>query len=500
MAPVKVLVLHGYAQNASILSKRVNMHSLPLLLPQDSDQFFFWWKMATIRKTCGKDIEFVFIDAPRVLQAADVEGFGIDITDMAPEDALRGWWTSDLSRTRLKEDELDESLAFLRDVLAKDHFEVGIASTRSANIVDESMVQGMTIHPRNSSSQFFCFRTFCIAVAGFLSPNERWARFLKPSYSTPTLHVFGLADPLVSPDQSPIKLISSRFILYTNKRCRIICDSGALDSQRKSKDNSGLVTPMAFVFSGHVISCQEKIDFLRQDPDARGIDSELTLVQCVACNKHIMYTDSRRFARRMFTPNLSSWFLHKLRCGALQEVYEDEIKHADNSVVNVNEDNHSPLNRATAFSAKLQSLPKKHSDTPAVPADHRSRVGRNLLQRGNVETARGEHSIQPTIKDEDRESHDLSISRDMLPLGAQRRCDLLNTDPLVGKVATAPTIADYGIATVAGYMKGVLDTRRLWEWIWWGDLEKHVRMWLADLHALRRSEVNEPGAPGRRSI
>ena len=39
-------------------------------------------------------------------------------------------------------------------------------------------------------------------ISGFLPPNERWARFLAPSYTTPTLHIMGLADPIVSPEQA----------------------------------------------------------------------------------------------------------------------------------------------------------------------------------------------------------------------------------------------------------------------------------------------------------
>lgn len=62
-----------------------------------------------------------------MLQAADLEGFGetaLLAADAAPEDALRGWWSSDVARTRFNEEDLNETLAVLRDILAKDHYDV----------------------------------------------------------------------------------------------------------------------------------------------------------------------------------------------------------------------------------------------------------------------------------------------------------------------------------------------------------------------------------------
>ncbi|KAL5531977.1 FSH3_2 [Sanghuangporus sanghuang] len=165
--------------------------------------------MAAIRKACGKDVEFVFMDAPKVLGADDLEGFG-DLASLAteagPDGALRGWWSSDVARTRFRHEDLNLSLTAFRDALAKDRFDGvfgfsqgGVMAAMLAGLLERPelhppfLIEGKAPHPPLK---------FCVVVAGFLPPNERWARFLTPSYTTPTLHVMGLTDPIVSQEQA----------------------------------------------------------------------------------------------------------------------------------------------------------------------------------------------------------------------------------------------------------------------------------------------------------
>ncbi|KAI5123801.1 hypothetical protein M0805_009096 [Coniferiporia weirii] len=164
--------------------------------------------MAAIRKACAKNVD---LDAPKVLQSADFEGFGLDAApvvtpDAKPEEVLRGWWSSNVERTKYNEDDLDIALAALKDVLAGGHFEGVFGFSQGA--VMGAMLAGLLerpeLHPPflvDGKPPHPPFK-FCISVAGFLPPDERFARFLKPSYSTPTLHVFGLTDPIVSPEQA----------------------------------------------------------------------------------------------------------------------------------------------------------------------------------------------------------------------------------------------------------------------------------------------------------
>jgi Serine hydrolase (FSH1) len=112
-------------------------------------------QLAALRKSFGKDLEFgklhprmiagwwpsdrpclecntVFINAPHVLEPVDLTGHGITLDTLgaseasaAPEDPAlkpRAWYKSDPTRTRA--DGLEESLAFLRDTLKTERFEV----------------------------------------------------------------------------------------------------------------------------------------------------------------------------------------------------------------------------------------------------------------------------------------------------------------------------------------------------------------------------------------
>ena len=75
----------------------------------------------------------MFVDAPHVLMPVDLTGHGgtsldafgaaeASTTSDDPTRMPRGWWRTDPTRTRT--DGLDESLAYLRDILRTQRFEV----------------------------------------------------------------------------------------------------------------------------------------------------------------------------------------------------------------------------------------------------------------------------------------------------------------------------------------------------------------------------------------
>ncbi|RDX48718.1 FSH1-domain-containing protein [Lentinus brumalis] len=192
----KVLVLHGYAQNALIFSKR----------------------MSALRKACGKDIELVFVDAPHVLTPADLAaafnkseesslndlGAPEASTDSDPALAPRGWWKTDAARTKTVG--LEDSILYLRDILRTDHYEgifgfsqgAGMAAIMAAllekpEVFPPFLVDGKPPHPPV---------TFCISAAGFRQESPLCDSIFLPCYSTPTLHIIGRADTLVSEDKS----------------------------------------------------------------------------------------------------------------------------------------------------------------------------------------------------------------------------------------------------------------------------------------------------------
>ncbi|KAI0300429.1 serine hydrolase FSH [Multifurca ochricompacta] len=189
----KVLMLHGYSQNASIFSKR----------------------LAALRKSLGNDLEFVFVDAPHVLLPVDLTGHGTTSLDTfgaveasaTSEDPTlkpRGWWRTDPTRTRT--DGLEESLAHLRDILNGQRFEGVFGFSQGAamaamlaallerpHLHSTFLVDGEPLHPP--------FK-FCVAVSGFKMAGPLSAAVFSEGYATPTLHVLGKNDILVIEERS----------------------------------------------------------------------------------------------------------------------------------------------------------------------------------------------------------------------------------------------------------------------------------------------------------
>ncbi|KAI0631376.1 FSH1-domain-containing protein [Trametes polyzona] len=207
MAAKKVLVLHGYAQNATIFSKR----------------------LGALRKSCGKDVDLVFVDAPHVLTPADLaEAFqtssessslddlgASDTNTNDPAAAPRGWWHVDAERKNTPG--LEDSIKLLRDYLVKDHYDgifgfsqgaamaaIMAALLEKPEVFPPVLVDGKPPHPPF---------TFCIAAAGFRPRSPLCDAIFEPSYSTPTLHILGRTDVIVVEERSKTLLDIS-----TNKR------------------------------------------------------------------------------------------------------------------------------------------------------------------------------------------------------------------------------------------------------------------------------------------
>ncbi|KDQ56391.1 hypothetical protein JAAARDRAFT_70691 [Jaapia argillacea MUCL 33604] len=188
MSPVrKVLMLHGYSQNASIFNKR----------------------MAAIRKAC-KDTEFIFIDAPHVLLPADIpSSWSLDAPEVStsssdPALTPRGWFRSNPERTIA--DGMEESLDVIGEVLKGGKFDgvfgfsqgaamaaVVSAALEKPHLYPSFLSNGEPIHPPLK---------FCVSVSGFFPPGSISQALLKPSYSTPTLHVLGRNDVIVVEERS----------------------------------------------------------------------------------------------------------------------------------------------------------------------------------------------------------------------------------------------------------------------------------------------------------
>lgn len=194
-----VLVLHGYSQNASIFSKRIG----------------------ALRKEAAKGVEFVFIDAPIVLQPHDLvfnatrlEELGLKAEIQANEATIaasddptltpRAWWKPNPERT--KAIGLEESIMNVKEVLMKRKFDgvlgfsqgAAFAAALSALLEKPEtyppfMVDGKAPHPPFE---------FCVAISGFKLIDPLTEALWEGGYSTPTLHVIGKTDVVVVEERS----------------------------------------------------------------------------------------------------------------------------------------------------------------------------------------------------------------------------------------------------------------------------------------------------------
>ncbi|KAI6115993.1 serine hydrolase FSH [Pisolithus sp. B1] len=190
----KILMLHGFAQNGDIFSKR----------------------LGALRKAMGEGIELVFIDGPIILHGVDLGGGPSDLSlnslDAAeaiaassdPALTPRAWWRANPERTRAQG--LEESLVALRDVLQRDRFDGVFGFSQGAamaallaallekpHVYEPFLVDGKAPHPRFQ---------FCVAVSGFRVSDPISDRILEDSYETPTLHVIGKTDVIVVEERS----------------------------------------------------------------------------------------------------------------------------------------------------------------------------------------------------------------------------------------------------------------------------------------------------------
>ncbi|KAA1476507.1 FSH1-domain-containing protein [Dentipellis sp. KUC8613] len=201
----RILMLHGYTQNADIFRKR----------------------LSALRKTCGKAIEFVFVDAPVVLYPADLaETFGTaapstddasnsgDLAALGAAEATaaaddpkltpRAWWKANAART--KTDGMDESVVWLRDLLKEQKFDgiFGFSQGAAMAVILAGLLEKPEVYPQflvDGQAPHPPFK-FCVSVSGFEPAGEIPAAVFKTPINTPTLHVIGKNDIVVAEERS----------------------------------------------------------------------------------------------------------------------------------------------------------------------------------------------------------------------------------------------------------------------------------------------------------
>ncbi|KAF8756532.1 Serine hydrolase (FSH1) [Rhizoctonia solani] len=140
--------------------------------------------MGVLRKACGKNVEFVFLDAPVLLQPADLpQSFAsveaLDTVKAPPEEPElqpRAWWRANLDRTVYYH--VPETIEYLKNYLKDQRFNLEQPEAYPAILVD-----GKPPHPplyaypdstrkhTNSSPS-----DFCVLVSGFKPVDDNLGR------------------------------------------------------------------------------------------------------------------------------------------------------------------------------------------------------------------------------------------------------------------------------------------------------------------------------------
>ncbi|KAI5835415.1 hypothetical protein K523DRAFT_228254 [Schizophyllum commune Tattone D] len=198
MPPTRtVLALHGYCQSGAIFSKRIG----------------------ALRKQC-KDVEFVFVDAPLILEPADIAGSfpqntatkvdaalaSVGAAEVATDASMipRGWWKKDPTSDRAVG--IEDSIAVIKEVLRGRRFDGVLGFSQGAAFA--SLISALLERPETYPPFLVDGKPphppfeFCINVAGFKVRDPLFAQTYGAGYSTPTLHVIGRNDVVVIPERS----------------------------------------------------------------------------------------------------------------------------------------------------------------------------------------------------------------------------------------------------------------------------------------------------------
>lgn len=186
---IRILALHGYAQSGEIFKK----------------------KMGVLRKACGKNVEFVFLDAPILLQPVDMpQGIasveGLDTVKAAPEEPElqpRAWWRANSDKSVYYH--VPETIEYLKNYLKDQRFNGIFGFSQGAcmaaaltKILEQPedypsiLVDGKASHPPFE---------FCVLVSGFKPVDDNLGPLFSTPITTPNLHVLGRNDTIVVPER-----------------------------------------------------------------------------------------------------------------------------------------------------------------------------------------------------------------------------------------------------------------------------------------------------------
>ncbi|TFK53891.1 hypothetical protein OE88DRAFT_1127947 [Heliocybe sulcata] len=186
----KILVLHGYSQNAYLLKD--------------------WF--APVQAACTEDdIEFVFVDGPFALTQEEIPSgltptpdlpFIVEAPKSLDDPALvpRAWCRSypDINDTT----GLEISIEKFRDILRNNHYEgvLGFSQGSYMAVILTALLENPDVYPPflvDGKAPHPPFK-FCVAISGFLPKSPLFPALFSTPLDTPTLHIQGRSDGITS--------------------------------------------------------------------------------------------------------------------------------------------------------------------------------------------------------------------------------------------------------------------------------------------------------------
>ncbi|GAW04371.1 serine hydrolase-domain-containing protein [Lentinula edodes] len=220
--PTRILVLHGYCQNA----------------------FHAYRRLAPVIEGCGDQVQFYFLDAPMNMLPVDPKAHFGNITDVrdtrksvpmcstptmypSKSDANRAWFKiNDVGRDSLPG--IEQTWVYLRDILKQHRFDAIFGFSQGAAMAEQisAMLERPHLFPIFCENGIAPHPTldFIACVSGFLirGPKLSWesdsackTAIAAPEFgfaiNTPALYVVGQTDIVVPPERSHIFVQHSKF-------------------------------------------------------------------------------------------------------------------------------------------------------------------------------------------------------------------------------------------------------------------------------------------------
>lgn len=194
--PIRILGLCGFSQNKHVMHQRLGF----------------------LRKALKQQVEFDFVDPPFVIEKVDYATGNTKFADfdsettmdenVTPETTPRAWFRSKDEEVNGKTIKtyigLDQALADLHKYLIEQEtpFDAVFGFSQGACMAAllTALLERPGLHPSFPAHPKLKPLKYCVSVGGFICSDEAYSNFYP--IATPTLHIVGVNDTIVTPERS----------------------------------------------------------------------------------------------------------------------------------------------------------------------------------------------------------------------------------------------------------------------------------------------------------